>query len=84
MAFFHGPTSMVQFLKNQFTKPLGLSLGVNQMRTKKNDLAPKSEFVDFYLFKCSKMAILEKKKSSLIVLLSSLVFFFSSPKNNFI
>ena len=35
------------FLKNQFTKPLGSSLGVNQMWTKRNDHAPKSECADF-------------------------------------
>jgi hypothetical protein len=28
VASFHGPTSMVDFLENQFTKPLGPSLGV--------------------------------------------------------
>jgi hypothetical protein len=38
MAFFHGPTSWSNFhdtifKKKQFTKPLGPSLGVNQMWT---------------------------------------------------
>ena len=36
---FHGPIS----LKYQLTKPLGPSLGVNQMWTKNNDHAPKGE-----------------------------------------
>ena len=49
MAFFHGPTSMVQFLKkNKVTKPLGPSLGVNQMWTKRNGHAPKSECAIFF------------------------------------
>ena len=30
------------FLENQFTKPLGPSLGVNRMWIKKNDHAPRS------------------------------------------
>ena len=34
---------MVWILKNPFTKPLGPSLGVNQMWTKRNDHAPKSK-----------------------------------------
>ena len=47
------------FLKNQFTKPLSPSLGVNQMWTKKNDHAPKSEGVDFFNT-CPKRAVLKK------------------------
>ena len=49
MAFSHGSDFMVQLpwsdlLKtNQFTKPLGPSLDVNRMWTKRNDHAPKSE-----------------------------------------
>ena len=60
------------FLINQFTKPLGLSLGVNQMWTKKNDHAPKSECYDLFNI-CPKRAFL-KKNSSLIILLSFLGF----------
>ena len=46
--------SMVQlpwshFLKNQFTKLLGPSLGVNQTWTKRNDHAPKSECIRLFL-----------------------------------
>ena len=52
IAFFHGPIS----LKNQFTKPLGPSLGVNRMFTKKNDHAPKSECADFFFNICPKRA----------------------------
>jgi len=37
------------FLKHQFTKPLGPSLGVNQMWTKRNDHAPKNKCVDFFI-----------------------------------
>ena len=42
-----GPISRSDFLKNQFTKLLGSSLGVNRMWTKRNHHAPKSECVDF-------------------------------------
>ena len=42
-----GPTSMVCFLKHQFTKPLGPSLSVNSVWIKKNDQTPKSECVNF-------------------------------------
>ena len=50
MAFFHGPTSIVQFLKKiKVTKPLGPSLGVNQMWTKRNGHAPKSECAIFLI-----------------------------------
>ena len=58
MAFSHGPTSMVQFLKNQFTEPLGPSLGVNQMWTKRNDRAP---CVDLYYI-CPRRALLKKNE----------------------
>ena len=36
--------------KNQFTKPLGSSLGVNRMWTKKNDHAPKVNVLIFLIF----------------------------------
>ena len=49
MVRVHGPTSMVQLLKTLVLKALGPSLGVNRMWTKKNDHAPKSECVDFFL-----------------------------------
>ena len=38
------------FLKTQFTKFLGPSLGVNQMWTKRNGHAPKSECVGFFSY----------------------------------
>ena len=41
---------MVQFLKNQVTKSLGLSLHVNRMWTKRNDHAPKSECVFIFIY----------------------------------
>ena len=41
------------FLKNQFTKSLGPSLGVNGMCTKRNDHAPKSECI------CPERAVLK-------------------------
>jgi hypothetical protein len=43
-----GPTSMVLSSKNQFTKPLGPSLGVNRMWTKRNDHAPKVNVLIFF------------------------------------
>ena len=54
MAFFQSSTSWsnihgpIFFKKNQYTKPLGPSLGVNQMWTKENDHAPKNECADFF------------------------------------
>jgi hypothetical protein len=41
---FHG---LISLKKIQFAKPLGLSLGVNRMCTKKNEHAPKSECANF-------------------------------------
>ena len=38
------------FLDNRFTKPLGPSLGVNQMWTKKDDHAPKSECANIFKY----------------------------------
>jgi hypothetical protein len=61
---------MVRLLEKIVLKALGPSLGVNQMWTKKNDHAPKSEGVDL-LNTCPKRAVLKKKKS-LTILLSSL------------
>ena len=54
MAFFHGHTFIVQFLKNVFLRSLGLSLGVNQTWTKKNDRIPKSRCVDFFKYMSKK------------------------------
>jgi hypothetical protein len=52
---------MVCFLKEeQFTKPLGLSLGVNYVWTKRNDHAPKFECVGFFNI-CPNMEVLGKK-----------------------
>jgi hypothetical protein len=69
MAFYHGPTSMVRFKINQFTKPWGPSLGLNQVWTKRNDHAPKSECAHYFSI-CPKREVL-KKISSLTILLSS-------------
>ena len=48
-----GHTSIVNFLKNQFTKPLGSSLGGNQMWTQRDGHAPKIKFAKL-LNICSK------------------------------
>ena len=66
------------FLKNQFTKPLGLSLGVNRMWSKKNDHAPKSECVDYLKIYAQKGHFWRKKNSSSTILLSSLGLHLSS------
>ena len=55
----HDPTSMARFLKKQVMNPLGPSLGVNQMWTKKDDHAPKSECVDLFDI-CPKQVVLKK------------------------
>ena len=73
---FNDPNSV----KSQFTKSLGPSLGVNCMWTKRNDHAPKSECVDFFLNICSKREVLRKKNSSLTILLSCLHLLY--PKRN--
>ena len=80
MVVFHGLTSWSNihwsdFLKKSITKPLGPSLGVNRMWTKRNDHATKSECVDFFNI-CPKRVVLKegRKKSSLIFRLSSFVF----------
>ena len=61
------------FLKNQFTKSLCPSLGVNQMWTERNDHASKVNVLIFSIY-IPKKAILKKIKFD-----HSLVF--SSPKN---
>ena len=66
MALFHGLASWSKFhdlnsLKNQFTKLLGPSLGVNRMWTKSNDRALKNQCVDFFNI-CSKWGILKTKR----------------------
>ena len=65
------------FSWKQFTKPLGLSLGVNRMWTKKNDHAQKVDVLKKINI-CSKRAVLKKEKSSLTILLSSLGLHLSS------
>ena len=51
------------FLKHLFTKYVGPPLGVNQMWTKRNDHASKSEFVDFFNFNtCQKDQFWRKEK----------------------
>jgi hypothetical protein len=58
MAFFHGPTSY----KLNFTEPLGPSLGVNQMWTRRrNDRAPKNECVEFFFRHMREKGSLGKK-----------------------
>ena len=48
--FFHGHIFIIQFLsKIAFLKPLGHSLGVYQMWTKRSDHAPKSGCAIFFL-----------------------------------
>ena len=49
------------FLKYQFSKLLGPSLGVNQMWTKRNDHAPKCEWADYFNI-CRKMVVLKKNQ----------------------
>ena len=47
------PFSMLRFLQKislQLTKPLGPSLGVNRMWTKRNDNAPKNECADCLIY----------------------------------
>jgi len=51
--------SVVRFLRNQFTKPLGPSLGVNWMWTKRSNHASKNECAKFCNI-CPKRAILKK------------------------
>ena len=78
MVQVHRPTSMVRLIKILVLKALGLSLGVNQMWTKKNDHSPKSECADFFNT-CPKMAVLKKKlkfEHSLVLSWASLVFTF--------
>ena len=55
--------------KIQFTKYLGLSLGVNRMWAQRNDHASKRECVDSFNI-CPKRTILGEEKSNLITLLS--------------
>jgi hypothetical protein len=65
---------------NKFTKPLGPSLGVDRMWTKRNDHAPKMNVLDFFKMYMPKRVVLgENYKSRMTILLSSLVFVFSSP-----
>ena len=66
--FFSLNNLMVQlpwssFLKNQFMKSLGPSLGVNWMWTKSNDHAPESECVEFFLSICLERTILKREKT---------------------
>ena len=58
-------------LENQFIKPLGPSLGVNQMWIKRNEHAPKNGRAEFFLNICPKRAVFKKK--SLTILLSCLL-----------
>ena len=81
--FFPCSVFMVQlpwsdFLKNQFTKPLGPSLGVNWMWTKRNDHVLKSECIFFFLIYVQKRKFW--RNLSVTMLLSSLVFIFYSKK----
>ena len=65
----HGrwPCPMVQlrwfgFLRNQFMRPLGPSLGVNPMWTKRNDHAPKSECADLFFIYAQKINFEEEEE----------------------
>ena len=59
------------FLKEQFTKSLGPSLGANWMWTKRNDHAPKVNVLIFF-YMCFKKGSFEKSSSLTIVLSSCL------------
>jgi hypothetical protein len=78
MVGLDGPTSMVWFLyKNQFTKLLGPSLGVNRMWTKRNDHAPKvKNLIDFFKYMSRNDIFGENLKFDYFF-----VFISSSPKN---
>ena len=67
----HGrwPLSMVRLHEKLVLRALDPSIGVNQIWTKKNDHAPKSEGADFFNT-CPKTAIL-RTNSSLTILLST-------------
>ena len=77
MVRVHGPNFRSDYLRNQFKKLLGPSLGVNRMWTKKNDHPPKSECADFFST-CPKRALWKEKNSSstifLVLYWASLVF----------
>ena len=73
--------SWSNFLTNQFTKPLGPSLGVNWMWTKRNDHVPKNGCVGFCFLCMSKKGSFEFFLS-LHILLFTLVFIFSSTRKN--
>ena len=86
MAFFHSPISWSNCLKNQFTKSFGLSLGVNQMWTKRNDYTPKSGCADFFIYIPEK-TVLRKKNNrfwpfSCLHLLSPQYYFIKNYYNN--
>ena len=69
-------------LTNQFIRPLGPSLGVNRTWTKRNDHAPKSECVDFFIIYVQKGSFEKKGKwsRSITLLLSLVLVFFPPPK----
>ena len=68
---FHGPISKPK--KNQFTKPLGPSLGVNRMWTKRCDHAPKTLLCLIYVQKREKLQVWS-------IFVFSCLHFFSSLK----
>jgi hypothetical protein len=75
------PFPWFNFFKNQITKPLGLSLGVNRMWTKRNDHTPTSECAKFFLIYVQKEKFWLKKKIQ-VWPFSCLHLLF--PKTNFI
>ena len=78
MVRVHGPTSMIQLLKNIVLKVMGSSLGVNGMWTKKNDHVLKSQCADFFVIHAQKGRLWKKLKfnHSLVFFWASLVFYF--------
>jgi hypothetical protein len=78
MVGLDGPAWMFWFLyKNQFTKFLGPSLGVNRMWTKRNDHTPKvKNLIDFFKYMSRNGSFGEKFKFD-----DFFAFIFSSPKN---
>ena len=65
------PFSMLRFLQKislQLTKPLGPSLGVNRMWTKRNDYAPKNECADCLIY-------VQKRQFWIIIILNKLIKF---------
>jgi hypothetical protein len=65
--------------KSNFIKPLGPSLGVNQMWTKRNEHVPKNEYVDFQNT-CPKKPVLKTIKFDHSLVFSCLHLLFPKHK----